>query len=105
MNVAETTHVLNGAIDENSPNGHVALNNEGRSLQRTRSASSSSLTSAGSTPSRGMTPPTCHRALYDDFIPNNPFWVEINPKPGFNRDDYEIDEQEFHIVGIFGEIG
>jgi hypothetical protein len=34
------------------------------------------------------------------------FWIEINPKSaGFDRDAYEIDEEETNVVDIYGEMG
>lgn len=47
------------------------------------------------------------RALYNDLYPKDrSFWVEITPKPdGSGRNEFEIDEEEFRIVGIFGDIG
>ena len=45
--------------------------------------------------------------VYNSTIPvDKLFWLEITAKPdGFDRDAYEMDEEEFRVVGIFGEIG
>jgi hypothetical protein len=77
-------------------------------LQKPQSTSSSSLSSLGATPSiEDYAPYTRPVGVYKDVIPaNKPFWVEINPKGDtFNRDEYTVDEEEFKIVGIFGDIG
>ena len=76
--------------------------------QKPRSTSSSSLSSLGATPSiEDYAPYTRPVGVYMDVIPaNKPFWVEINPKgDAFNRDEYSVDEEEFSIVGIYGDIG
>jgi hypothetical protein len=81
---------------------------------------SSSLSSLGSTPSLGS-PPTMEDdassldisllqtqlAAYNEIVhPGASFWVEINPHPqSFDRDSIAIDHEEFHIIGIFGEVG
>jgi hypothetical protein len=73
-----------------------------------RSASSSSLSSLGATPSvQGYIPYERPVGVYMDVVPaNKPFWVEINPKEDtFNRDEYTVDEEEVSIVGIYGDIG
>ena len=70
------------------------------------SVASSSLTSLESTPSRDIWPPTRSESAYDDdILPNSRFWVQIDRDPEFNRDEFEVDEQEFNVVGIFGEVG
>jgi len=77
-------------------------------LQKPRSTSSSSLSSLGATPSiQDYAPYTRPVGVYKDVIPpNKPFWVEINPKGDtFTREEYTVDEEEFSIVGIFGDIG
>ena len=79
-----------------------------RHLQNKSSTSSSSLTSLGATPSlQNYEPEARPVGVYNDLVPaNKPFWVEINPKgDSFNRDDFIIDEEEFRIVGIYGDIG
>ena len=43
--------------------------------------------------------------VYPDVISNAPFCVQINSKSNFNRDDYQLDDEEFNIVGIIGDIG
>src|ERR1700736_77081 len=67
----------------------------------------SSLSSVGCTPSRDFTPSTTRDVdVYKDAVQSSqPFWIEINPTPNLNRDAYEVDDEEFNIVGIFGEIG
>src|SRR5271156_539776 len=77
--------------------------------QREDTASSSSLPSLAShTPSRDrsafLTRPA---ALYNDAIPSDaPYWVEIHPpKPPFDRELYEINDEEFNVVGITHHIG
>ena len=76
-------------------------------LQKAQSLGSSPLTSLGATPSpqnHGFE--TRPHGVYDDNVPANPFWVEINPKAGsFNRDEYIVDEEEFRIVGIYADRG
>jgi hypothetical protein len=69
--------------------------------------SSSSLTPPGDTPSREMSPLTTRVGVYNDTVPvDQPFWLEMNPKSAdFKRDAYEIDEDEFTVVDITGEIG
>lgn len=100
MNDIETTLVLN----HNSKDA-VRLNSDGQPLQTTRSANSSSLMSQEFPPTPNISSQTRRRAVYTDVIPNAPFWVQINPKSNFNRDDYQLDDGEFNIVGIIGEIG
>ena len=69
---------------------------------------SSSLTTARSTPSLLMFDPTNYPAgIYDDTVPSDSkFYVSIKPMDAdFIREDYVIDEDEFTIVSIIGEIG
>jgi hypothetical protein len=75
--------------------------------KRRISDSSSSLTPPGDTPSRDTSPFTTRIGMYNDTVPvDQPFWVEMNPKPAdFQRDAYDIDEDEFTVAGITGEIG
>ena len=71
-------------------------------------ASSSSLTTARSTPSVDMFDPLNYPVgVYNDTIPSDAkFYIEINPKgPAFKREDYFIDEEEFTVAGIIGDIG
>ena len=70
----------------------------------TSSASSSTLTPAPDI----LIVPTRRTPVYNDIVPSDSkFWVEIN-RPSlsdFNRDLYDIDEDEFNVVGIYDEIG
>jgi hypothetical protein len=91
-------------LDDSDENDVVALNSDKRP-QRRRSIDSSSLRSLGSTLSRDKSPQTRRQPVYNDVLPpNKPYWVEINPTPDFNREDYHVDDDEFNIAGIFGEV-
>lgn len=92
-------------LEDSDDNDVVALTSD-KQPQRSRSIESSSTRSLGSTPVRHQLPQTRRPQVYNDVLPRNkPFWVEINPKPEFNREDYQVDDEEFNIVGIFGEVG
>jgi hypothetical protein len=92
-------------LDDSDENDVVALNSD-KQHQRRRSIDSLSLRSLGSTSSRDKPPQTRRQPVYNDVLPpNTPYWVEINPTPEFNREDYHVDDEEFNIVGIFGEVG
>jgi|SRR5579859_2922501 len=68
----------------------------------------STLSSLGSTPTRDEAPITARtKAGFNDIVsPDAAFWIEINPpQPTFNRDAYEIDEEEFNVGGIYAEDG
>jgi hypothetical protein len=77
--------------------------------QSSRRASIASQTSSTLTPAPDiLVPPTRRTPVYNDVIPPEAkFWVEINPpnQPGFDRESYEIDEEEFNVVGIFDDTG
>jgi hypothetical protein len=76
--------------------------------QREGSSDSSSLSSIRSTPSVFMFDPSNYPVgVYNDTVPSDwKFFVEINPKDGsFIREEYVLDEEEFNVVGIIGEIG
>jgi len=68
---------------------------------------SSSLSDLSSTPSRILSISEARpRGVFTDRVSETAsFWVEINPKPGLDRDDYEADDDEFNVVGIIGELG
>lgn len=75
-----------------------------RRTRVTSSASSSTLTPAPDI----LVVPTRRTPVYNDIVPSDSkFWVEINQpsSPDFNRNLYDIDEDEFNVVGIYDEIG
>lgn len=77
-------------------------------IQRDGPSDSSTLSSVRSTPSVFMFDPSNYPVgVYNDPIPSDSnFCVEINPKGAeFIREEYLLDEEEFTIVGIIGEIG
>lgn len=77
-------------------------------LQPEDPSDNSTLSSVRSTPSVFMFDPSNYPVgVYNDTVPSShKFWVEINPKDGsFIREEYSLDEEEFTIVGIIGEIG
>jgi len=105
VNHVEMTHRGNG---DGSPDELDSVGTPPPRLQNQHSASSSPLSSLGATPSlESYVPETRPLGVYNDMVPaNKPFWVEINPKgDSFNRDDFIMNEEEFRIVGIFGDIG
>jgi hypothetical protein len=83
----------------------VVLNYDRQPLQTTLSANSFNTIPEESPPTLNIPLQTRRTGVYTDVTPNAPFWVQINPKPNFNRDDYQLDDEEFNIVGIVGEIG
>lgn len=49
---------------------------------------------------------TTRQEPYNSDIPSGaPFWVEIRPPPDLQRDLYMRNEEEFNVVGIFGDVG
>ena len=100
MNDIETTPVLNHNSDD-----IIMLNSDGQPLETNLSANSSGLMPEESPPTPNISPQTRRTSVYPDVIPNVPFWVQINSKSNFNRDDYQLDDEEFNIVGIIGEFG
>jgi hypothetical protein len=88
--------------------GEVGPPNEHQKTpQRSPSTASPSLTPIGSTPERDPTPiPTRPAGVYNDRVPSDaPFWVEINPKPSFDRDLYQINKEEFNVAAVYEEFG
>ena len=76
--------------------------------QRDVPSDSSTLSSVRSTPSVMMFDPSNYPVgVYTDPLPSDrKFWVEIHPKDAnFIREEYSLDEEEFTVVGIIGEIG
>lgn len=108
MDGAKTPDANGDAMLVDTAAGEAVLNDTIAVIRPPRPASSSSLTTARSTPSLDMFDPSNYPAgVYTDTIPSDAkFYVEIKPKgPDFEREDYLIDEEEFKIVGIIGEIG
>ena len=102
------TNGVNGDIQPINTNPNEAINTEIIVTSRPPSPSSSPLTSARSTPSLLMFDPTNYPVgVYNDTIPpESDFSVIIKPMgPDFRREDYIVDEDEFTISGIIGEIG
>jgi len=102
------TNGVNGDIQPTDTNPNEAINTEIIVTSQPPSPSSSPLTSARSTPSLLMFDPTNYRTgVYNDTIPpESDFSVVIKPMgPDFRREDYIVDEDEFTIGGIIGEIG
>jgi hypothetical protein len=69
---------------------------------------SSTLSIASHTPSRdGSEFLTRPAARYNDTVPPNArFWVEINPpKAPFDRELYQINDDEFNVVGVTHHVG
>jgi len=92
-------------LEDSDENDIAALIND-KQPRRSRSTDSPSLRSHGPTPPRDESPQTRRPPVYNDVLPlNKSYWVEINPKPEFNREDYHVDDEEFNIVGVFGEVG
>jgi hypothetical protein len=100
MNDIETTHVLNCNSDD-----VVMLNSDGQPPQTSLSANASCVMPEESPPTPNISPQTRRTSVYPNLVPNAPFWVQINSKSNFNRDDYQLHDEEFNIVGIIGEIG
>lgn len=100
MNDIETTSVVRYNSDDS-----FLLSSDGQPLQTTLSADSSILMVEESPPVSNTSSQTRRTLVYPDDISNAPFCVQINSKSNFNRDDYQLDEEEFNIVGIIGDIG
>lgn len=92
-------------VEKYDPN-KVRASNDKKQRQQNVSKNTSPPSSHASTSLRGISLQTHPIGEYNDIVAQNePFWVEVNPKPEFHRNDYEINEEEFNVVGIFGETG
>ena len=108
MDESETNGVSNDSILIYSNADNDIIQDTIVVTQRQSPSASSTLSSARSTPSVFMFDPSQYPVgIYTDTVSSDrKFFVEINPKgEDFRREDYFLDEEEFTIVGIIGEIG
>lgn len=93
-------------VERRPPSKSVVAINTDERPQESPSADSSSLTPSGSTLSKDESLGTRGIGVYNDVMPpSTTFWIEVNPKSQFDRDEFELDEEEFDVVGIVGEVG